>query len=424
MYIRQSTPFDQRIKLRFILLYSLIGLFSTLTLFIYLVVDYSEEYFNFLVAVSITIPILAVTAYFAKKQKINLASSFAILTILMGSIGSVNLHFASGLSLIMIFILSTMFITINKWQTLSAHGMMLTAVIFKLLIELKLISFNSHLSSNLSTNDVIFISIFLLSIFVYAINITFVLSKGMKDSERLKRTSEELSETVVMKDRFLSLISHDLRGPMGGINELANALHEGTVEANDVTLSMLKTTCNNTTTLLESLLSWSKVQSQNYELHPTQFEVKSTANITLQLLERLATNKGLSLTNNISKEAKLDADRSMIQSVIRNLISNAIKFSLKGGNISIWEEQTSEGMKIFVKDEGIGMSEKHLDNLFKNHTVNSTPGTSNEKGAGIGLVMSRDFIKAHGGDMGAKSKLQKGSTFWFTIPQKKMVAIS
>jgi len=168
--------------------------------------------------------------------------------------------------------------------------------------------------------------------------------------------------------------------------------------------------------LVENLLIWAKNQTGGREFTPEKLNVKKLISEVLALNESAAINKDIHINTSITKSLEVFADKNMIESVLRNLISNAIKFSHRGGTISIKSANLNGELHISVTDHGVGISEGKLSAIFEIDTFTNTAGTENELGTGLGLIISKDFIIKHGGKIWAKSTPGKGSTFTFTLP--------
>lgn len=243
--------------------------------------------------------------------------------------------------------------------------------------------------------------------------------------KRYEESETQLMESNKTKDRFFSIIAHDLRGPLGSILGLFNVLNEefdsfDTEEKKDF-FRLIYRDIQNTSKLLDNLLLWSRSQKGSIEYHPGELRLHSVANETIELLDQIAKNKNIKLINQIPEDIIVDADNNMLSTIIRNLISNAVKFTPEGGEIIIKASLIStENHKMFseiiVSDSGVGIPEETQSKLFDIGEDTSTKGTNDEAGTGLGLILCKEFIEKHGGKIWVESEIQKGSSFYFTIP--------
>ena len=232
---------------------------------------------------------------------------------------------------------------------------------------------------------------------------------------------KELQRINAEKDRFFSIIAHDLRGPFSsflGVTQLLDEkLSELTKEDIQDFAASMRISATNLFSLLENLLQWAKIKQGLIPFEPTNMLLFKIAEESIVNVHEPAKNKGIEIINNIRNDVEVYADKNMLQTVIRNLVSNAIKFTPKGGKISInakaGEDKTAE---ISVKDSGIGMNQTMVDNLFRLDVRTNRPGTEGEASTGLGLILCKDFIEKQGGKIWVESEEGKGSVFCFTIP--------
>jgi signal transduction histidine kinase len=241
-------------------------------------------------------------------------------------------------------------------------------------------------------------------------------------NEMLAESESRLKELNASKDKFFSIISHDLRSPFTSIIGFAEVLLEDLdslekVDIKEFTNSIYKSS-KNIQNLLENLLQWSRVQTGRIEFNPIAFDLSHLVNDVVALYQVNAARKKINLINGIENQYNINADKFMIDTVLRNLVSNSIKFTNQGGEIKILSElQTSKNMlQISVEDNGIGMKEEIISKLFKIDEHVTTKGTDKEKGTGLGLILCKEFIEKHGGAIWAESSVGKGSKFKFIIP--------
>ena len=244
----------------------------------------------------------------------------------------------------------------------------------------------------------------------------------IKQGRIIEKQTRELIERNAEKDRFFSIIGHDLKSPLSGIMTLSEImdedLRENRLEGIAESISLLRTSSENTYKLLENLLEWSMSQTGKVRFALETFNLSSLIREKILKFSIQTKSKNISLRFDNTADIYIYADRNMMMTVLRNLISNAIKFTPTGGVIDIIVSKVAGETKISVKDDGIGMSEKIKDGLFRITENVSRLGTSEEKGTGLGLILCREFVEKHGGKIWAESEQGKGSVFSFTIPDK------
>ncbi|MCG6141850.1 sensor histidine kinase [Leptospira mtsangambouensis] len=239
--------------------------------------------------------------------------------------------------------------------------------------------------------------------------------------KQMVNVNRELLVANGTKDRFLSIISHDLRGPLAGIKMLLKVLNEDMKKKEDALAGMTQSLVDATESvfsLLENLLEWSKLQRGQEEYRPHYYRLDNIVRECLELFTLSASTKGIVLEVNVPSHAMVFCDDRMIITVIRNLISNALKFSHKNGKVIIEATDIGEDWQVSVIDSGVGMSKAIVDKLFKVGEVIKSTGTQGETGNGIGLLLCHEFVSVNGGTMYADSDGVSGSRFVFTIPKK------
>lgn len=241
--------------------------------------------------------------------------------------------------------------------------------------------------------------------------------------EELEEKNLELQKIIKERDRFFSIIAHDLRSPFNGFLGLTELLVEesSTITEVDrnVLLKMLNTSAINTYNLLESLLEWSKMQQGTISFCPLETSLYHEIGKMIKIFKDLALSKGIKVFNKIPLDAKVLVDINMFQTIVRNLVSNAIKFSNENDEIIISaEEINSKFIQISIKDTGIGMNPSMVSDLFRLDTNTGRKGTKGEPSSSLGLIICKDFIERHGGKLWVESEEGKGSTFHFILPIK------
>lgn len=242
-----------------------------------------------------------------------------------------------------------------------------------------------------------------------------------KTAEKLVlEQSEKLKELNATKDKFFSIIAHDLRNPFNSIIGFSNILKDE-ARSLDITeiihfASVINNAAGNTMILLDNLLDWALMQQNRIDFVPRLLVVSELARETLNSVANNAEQKNIQLMSEIPARLLIPADENMIKTVIRNLVSNAIKFTKPGGKVIISAVELSGEVHISVTDNGVGISPENLSNLFNITSGLSTRGTSNEKGTGIGLILCKEFVEKHGGRIWVNSTMGVGSSFTFSLP--------
>ena len=254
-------------------------------------------------------------------------------------------------------------------------------------------------------------------------NISFPLSRAIEKKqieEERKDYTETLKRLNDTKDKFLSLISHDIKSPFNsliGYSEiLKNELDELTTEERDIFINSIYDSTKHIYNLLNDLLEFSRFYLGLIKVEPKEINIKNLVNENIEILKRNAQQKNINLTNLIVRDYLVLAEAEMIGSVLRNLISNAIKFTNPEGTISVSAEVKDREIEISVADNGIGMDEETQSNVFKMVSKKSRPGTADEEGTGLGLILTKEFVEKNNGEIKVKSETGKGTTFTFTLP--------
>ncbi|MHB8338067.1 MAG: ATP-binding protein [Ignavibacteriaceae bacterium] len=237
--------------------------------------------------------------------------------------------------------------------------------------------------------------------------------------EVIKKYSKELEESNASKDRFFSIISHDLRSPFQGLLGLTTIATE---EFDELTVDELKEFLSNINhsakslfNLIENLLQWSRIQRGKIEVKLAQIDLYYDVQYNINLLQPNANTKGLRIVNEVDKTIEVLADTTAFNSVLQNLISNAIKFTKSGGEIKITSEVNNGFAELTVTDNGIGIPEDILPDLFRIDSQHSTLGTEKESGTGLGLIICKELVEMQGGKIWVKSKVDEGTSFTFTL---------
>lgn len=240
----------------------------------------------------------------------------------------------------------------------------------------------------------------------------------LQHQEEMQKRSEELEQLNEVKDKFFSIISHDLRSPINALAGLMDLLDKGAITPEELPIAVkeLRSRFNHTRSLMNNLLDWTVLQMDKMHLQASNVPLKKIVNENIELLGSIQ-NKHVSMLNHIPETAIGYADSNTINLVIRNLLTNAIKFTNDGGEIIVAAEEKGSEIVVSVKDNGIGMTSDIQKKLFDKVNPYSTRGTANEKGTGLGLILCKEFVEKNGGRIWVESNMDKGSTFWFTLPK-------
>jgi len=235
----------------------------------------------------------------------------------------------------------------------------------------------------------------------------------------LSESESNLRELNAQKDKFFSIIAHDLKNPFNAILGFSELLVEQINERNytgiDQYATVIKQSSQRAFDLLINLLEWARAQTDTLVFDPESFNLKDLINENITILSSNANQKAITFNQDIPDEVFVFADKQMISVVLRNLISNAIKFTQKGGEINISVKKSEKEILISVIDNGIGIEPERIQNLFHINKSISTPGTNNEQGTGLGLILCKEFVEKHSGKIWAESKPGKGTVFYFTL---------
>jgi len=241
-----------------------------------------------------------------------------------------------------------------------------------------------------------------------------------KMKDEIDEQSNKLKQLNSTKDKFFSIIAHDLKNPFNSIAGFTELMIENN-EIYDATkrlkfLKIIKGSTAKVSNLLDNLLIWANSQSGKLKFKPKKIELIQQVSNVCSFLEIQAINKEITILNKVEKSVFVIADENMLDTILRNLISNAIKFTQTKGVIQIYSTLKNDFVEITVKDNGVGMSESEIASIFNVNEISSNLGTSNEQGSGLGLILCRDFVESHGGKIWVESAVNQGSEFKFTLP--------
>jgi len=245
-------------------------------------------------------------------------------------------------------------------------------------------------------------------------------------NEKLNKLNSDLLEANATKDKFFSIIAHDLKNPLTAILLKSEIVYNYFDRlSNDEKIENIKTlhfSSKHLYQFLENLLTWARSQTGKIEFQTENIMFQSLLDDIITLNEQSIQNKKIKIYSKNTELVKLVADYNMLSTIMRNLISNAVKFSTEGGEIEIGVLEKPDSSQdslvtVYVRDSGVGMSKSTLDKLFRIDENVSSKGTAGEKGTGLGLILCKEFVEKHGGQIWVESQEGKGSTFYFTIDQ-------
>ncbi|WP_430813623.1 PAS domain-containing sensor histidine kinase [Carboxylicivirga sp. RSCT41] len=247
------------------------------------------------------------------------------------------------------------------------------------------------------------------------------ISRRVNALKALEENEQRLKESNITKDKFFSIIAHDLKSPFTSIAGLSDLLvceaqNGRNFENLEDTAKIIQKSSHQAMNLITNLLEWSRSQSGRMTFCPDHFDVTSILQEELSAFEAIAKQKQIKISNTIETGTIIFADRYMISSIFRNLISNALKFTNTSGKISITSQITEAEISFSVADSGVGIDIDDLPKLFVIDQNHSTAGTENEQGTGLGLILCKEFAEKHQGHIWAKSEKNKGSEFCFSLP--------
>ena len=243
-----------------------------------------------------------------------------------------------------------------------------------------------------------------------------------QQKEEIENHREQLKALNASKDKFFSIIAHDLRNPIGGFlnltEVLANNFDVFSEKESKEFIDVMNQASKQLYNLLENLLQWSRAQTGRISYEPQFISIRKMVDEAIDALMINIENKGIKININIDEKTVAYVDKNMITTVIRNLLSNAIKFTHSNGFISIRCKQTDNLIELSVTDNGVGIKKNDQEKLFRIDKHITTEGTSAEKGTGLGLILCKEFVAMNRGEIWVESEINKGATFIFTLPRK------
>lgn len=295
-----------------------------------------------------------------------------------------------------------------------------------------------HLKSNPDTNDIPVIIMSALSdmqsiVKGYQLGATEYVTKPFQREELVKRVAhryelfsikrikQELENTIESRDTLYSVIAHDLRSPLGSLKMMNNAILmmvDKSQISNEVyeMLQMMNKTSEEIFLLLDNLLKWAKNRLNKQSIYKQPVDINSIIDSTAEIFVPMAAQKGITISvQNMDSELMGVVDIDMLKTIVRNILSNAIKFSYDKGIITVSSRVEGEFVIVSIKDSGKGIKKEDQDKLLKQNTHFTSYGTNNEKGSGLGLMLCKDFVELHGGKLWFESEEGKGTTFFFSL---------
>lgn len=235
--------------------------------------------------------------------------------------------------------------------------------------------------------------------------------------QQIKQQKEELEQLNNLKNHLLSILSHDLKSPLNALKGMLNLFEENALSEEDLKLyfSKVDVQVETITEFLQNLLIWSRNQLQGTEISAEPVLLSTLTIETIQLLQPIAKTKGIHIKSHDLQDHMLVVDQEAIKTVIRNIISNAIKFSHENGVVTVRSSLENDHVLVQIQDNGVGIPEGHLNSLFTSEGI-STKGTRQEVGTGLGLTLCKQLVESHMGEIGVDSEEGKGSTFWIKLP--------
>lgn len=240
-----------------------------------------------------------------------------------------------------------------------------------------------------------------------------------KARDKIYQQRQELEESNATKDKMFSVISHDLRAPLGGIKSMLDLIYEDKNSGKEISrksLDSLKRAADKTYNLLENLLYWSRSQSGRLVYEPEEINLFDLVVENVELLKTMIDSKNINIINTVPEHLNAYADRNMIKTVIRNLIYNAVKYTQKEGEIKLYSKKEKDNVLLSVEDNGIGITSENMEKILNRKEYFTTYGTGREKGSGLGINLILDFLDKNHGQLYIESEYGKGSVFSFSLP--------
>jgi len=260
---------------------------------------------------------------------------------------------------------------------------------------------------------------------IFSIGTVADVTELVKKEKKIKKQNKELNKLNATRNKLFSIIAHDLKSPFNVLLAFSQAITEDIqnkkYEDIEKYSSMIHETSTNTMRLLINLLEWTQTQKGNIELNPNSFNLTDLVEEVIEYNMIAAQQKNIKVSHTLQNNQELYANRNMILAVLRNLILNAIKYTHTDGRITISTETNKDETRVSVSDTGQGINAKDIKKLFHIKHNFSTPGTNKEKGTGLGLILCKELVQKHKGEIWVESKVGEGSVFTFTIPNHVII---
>jgi signal transduction histidine kinase len=411
--------------------------------------------------------IAILTGFFFLNKKINLHAHIliAVLTVItiliilsivywevfpacyIENVGQTNFKIYSEYVIIFILFIALYFLTKNKASfENNVYKLLFASIIFAIITEF---SFTLYVSNFSFSNQIGHFTKLFTFYFIYKANVETgfikpaeIIFSNLKNSEkRFRKQSKELAELnkkylaineelenkieeintlVESKDKFFGIIAHDLKQPFTSLLGFSNLLKDNASKYSPEKVQQFAQNMNSSAAygfkLLENLLEWARLQTGTINPHLIKLKPSEIINEVKPLKEQIAKSKNIDFQTNIESDEYILADREMIKTVLRNLISNALKFTSSEGIVKVTTRSAENNMIFEISDTGVGIEKQHLDKIFDIDNNLSKKGTAGEKGTGLGLTLCKEFVEKNKGKISVESEIGKGSSFIFTIP--------
>ncbi len=338
--------------------------------------------------------------------------------------------------LILLLVLGTVLAAFDQYVTPAITPFLNTTILVSLLFQIRpalsiiyftasyLIFYVAISQTQLNQDILISNQVNGISITVIGLSLSMILWRSkltrILQREQITKQNKALFETNAEKDKFFSIIAHDLKSPFNAIlgfsDILIDQVREKDYDGIDEYAQIIKQSSKSAMDLLMNLMEWSRAHTGRMEFKPRYIELNELVDESEHLFVGALRQKRIGITLNIPENTIVYADKNMIRTILRNLISNAIKFTHPDGHIVIAVMKNQHEDLISVSDNGVGISKESIDRLFRIDQNNSTTGTQKETGTGLGLILCKELIERHGGRIWCESELRKGSIFYFSLP--------
>jgi two-component system sensor histidine kinase/response regulator len=361
--------------------------------------------------------ILFYLSRFRNKTRLSLILSISIIHLIL----VLNYYYNSGIDGPSLLLLLTIFFLVTAVSEPKSYKYWLSINVFIALI------LPLHEYFNPRSIELVYVSrlsrfgdittTYCLCALIILIALHYIKRNYYRSQELLKAKADDLEQINQTKNKMFSIVSHDLRAPIASIQSYLEILSEMDVDHqdNEKLRSDLVQLTQNTDIMLSNLLMWSKSQMEGIVMNKDLMNLSETITPVITVFQQIAQRKGVSLLYHIDPDIEVLADRNMLQLVMRNILSNAIKFTHRGSSVSVSAGCENSRCEIVIEDSGVGMDEQTQATVFSNRAEPSY-GTNNEKGVGLGLSLSKEFIELQGGQIRFESEPNVGTTFYITMP--------